>query len=39
MRSPKNKFYRKLKLSKDTRKLIKFMERIKPKMVSSLIKR
>jgi len=39
MRNVKNRFYRKLKVSKDTRKVIKFFNKIKPEMIAKLVKK
>ena len=39
MKNVKNKFYSKLKLDKDTRKVIKFFNKIKPKMIAELPKK
>ncbi len=39
MRNRKNKFYGKLKVSKDTRKVMKFFNKIKPKMIAELVKK
>ena len=39
MRNGKNKFYGKLKVSKDTRKAMKFFNQIKPKMIAELPKK
>ena len=39
MRNAKNKFYGKLKVNKDTRKVMKFFNKIKPKMIAELPKK
>ncbi len=39
MRNGKNKFYGQLKMSKDTRKVMKFFNQIKLKMIAELPKK